>query len=104
VVSFHWLMCCLIEQVHLDYLEAGADIIITASYQVITMISLCGTYAQFRLNVDRPPFRDSRQKVFPEKTAKPCSGKVWKLLVRHGIYIMVDAEKVLLMEVMMVGF
>ncbi|KAJ6392017.1 hypothetical protein OIU77_025891, partial [Salix suchowensis] len=26
-------MCFLIEQVHLDYLEAGADIIITASYQ-----------------------------------------------------------------------
>jgi len=108
VVSFHWLMRCLIEQVHLDYLEAGADIIITASYQVITMISLslslCGTYTQFRLNVDRPPFRDSRQKVFPEETVKPCSGKVWKLLVRHEMYIMIDAEKVLLMEVMMVGF
>lgn len=25
---------CSFEQVHLDYLEAGADIIITASYQV----------------------------------------------------------------------
>lgn len=30
----------LIEQVHLDYLEAGADIIITASYQVLTIIPL----------------------------------------------------------------
>lgn len=25
-----------VEQVHLDYLEAGADIIITASYQVLS--------------------------------------------------------------------
>lgn len=33
--SLHGSLMCLLEQVHLDYLEAGADIIITASYQVI---------------------------------------------------------------------
>lgn len=31
---YSWFI--FIEQVHLDYLEAGADIIITASYQVIS--------------------------------------------------------------------
>ena len=29
------LFCSVMEQVHIDYLEAGADIIITASYQVM---------------------------------------------------------------------
>ena len=33
-LSLHNLLSCLIEQVYLDYLEAGADIIIIASYLV----------------------------------------------------------------------
>lgn len=32
------LLICSMDQVHLDYLEAGADIIITASYQVINTV------------------------------------------------------------------
>lgn len=44
-LSFHSSLICLFEQVHLDYLEAGADIIITASYQVnycsLTTLTRC---------------------------------------------------------------
>lgn len=39
-LSLHNLFSCLIVQVHLDYLEAGADIIITASYQVALSVYL----------------------------------------------------------------
>lgn len=42
---FRSSLICLFKQVHLDYLEAGADIIITASYQVsycsLTALTLC---------------------------------------------------------------
>lgn len=65
------LLSFFVEQVHLDYLEAGADVIITASYQVSVESPIndnCSMYSQRNLNVElyahRPQFRVLWPKAF----------------------------------------
>ncbi|GFY98813.1 homocysteine methyltransferase 2 [Actinidia rufa] len=71
----------LIRKVHLDYLEAGSDIIITASYQA----TIQGLWP----------------KAFLKERVKPCLKEVWKLPLSHEIYIMENVVNVSVMELVM---
>ena len=91
MVSFHWLMCCLIEQVHLDYLEAGADIIITASYQVITMISLSLSLSLWNL---RSVSLECGQATIQGFEAKGFSREDSEALLRKSVEIACEARDI----------
>lgn len=91
-------MTCLIEQVHLDYLEAGANIIISASYQVNFVLK----YTEKQHEVIKKPRKKcvvSEQATIQGFEAKGLTREESEALLRRSVEITCEARDIYLGDV-----